>query len=120
MFLIVFLSGRASAALPSPHSMFPKVWRRSGRCSAASRLSPPDATDRTVQDERLHEVRKAAKRARYAAEPLIPIYGQDAARYADAFEHVQAVLGDYHDVVVTQPVLRRLAAQAHTPTNPRN
>lgn len=70
------------------------------------------ARERSTQDERLHEVRKAAKRARYAAEPLIPVYGPDAARFAEAFEDVQTVLGDYHDTVVTQPLLRQLAVQA--------
>jgi CHAD domain-containing protein len=71
------------------------------------------ARERSMRDERLHEVRKAAKRARYAAEPLIPMYGHDAARFTEAFEHVQTVLGDYHDAVVTQPLLRQLAVQAH-------
>ena len=71
------------------------------------------AHERSIQDERLHEVRKAAKRARYAAEPLVPLYGPDAARFVEAFEEVQTVLGDFHDTVVTQPLLRDLAVQAH-------
>lgn len=86
-----------------------KEFARVSRLVAAAE----DARERPTRDERLHDARKAAKRARYAAEPLIPVYGPDAARFAEAFEHVQTVLGDYHDAIVTQPLLRQLAVQAH-------
>jgi CHAD domain-containing protein len=72
-----------------------------------------EAPDRHSRDERLHEVRKAAKRARYAAEPLVPVVGRDAERFVKATKKLQSVLGDYHDAVVTQPMLRQLAVQAH-------
>jgi CHAD domain-containing protein len=72
-----------------------------------------EAPDRRTRDARLHEVRKAAKRARYAAEPLVPVVGRDAERFAKATKRLQSVLGDYQDAVVTQPALRRLAVQAH-------
>ena len=71
------------------------------------------APDSRTRDARLHEVRKAAKRARYAAEPLVPVLGRDAQRFAKATKKLQSVLGDYHDAVVTQPALRQLAVQAH-------
>ena len=86
-----------------------KEFKRLRRRVAAVESAP----DRQIQDERLHEVRKAAKRARYAAEPLIPIFGRDADRFAKAIESVQIVLGDYQDAVVTQPLLRELAIHAH-------
>jgi CHAD domain-containing protein len=76
-------------------------------------LAAQDAPDQPTRDERLHEVRKAAKRARYAAEALTPVYGRDARRFAKATKRLQTVLGDHHDAVVTQPVLRQLAVQAH-------
>lgn len=72
-----------------------------------------DAPDRRTRDQRLHEVRKAAKRARYAAEPLVDVLGRDAERFTKATKKLQSVLGDYQDAVVTQPVLRQLAVQAH-------
>lgn len=72
-----------------------------------------EAPDRRSRDERLHEVRKAAKRARYAAEPLVPVVGRDAETFVKATKKLQSVLGDYHDAVVTQPMLRQLAVQAH-------
>lgn len=61
----------------------------------------------------LHETRKAAKRARYAAETLAPAYGKDASRLAKRAKKVQTVLGEHHDSVVARPVVRRLGVQAH-------
>lgn len=63
-------------------------------------------------DELRHEVRKAAKRARYAAELVTPVVGPKAARYADAARAVQEVLGDHHDSVVEQEQLVWLAERA--------
>ena len=53
--------------------------------------------------EHLHEVRKAAKRARYAAEALAPVIGAEAARrHQRLFERVQELFGHYQDLVVAQ------------------
>ena len=60
------------------------------------------------RDERLHAARKAAKRVRYAAEALLPVYGKDARRFAKRIEDVQEVLGEHQDSVVIQPLLREL------------
>jgi CHAD domain-containing protein len=72
-----------------------------------------DATEPGQREERLHEVRKAAKRVRYAAETLVPVYGKPASRLVKATKKVQSVLGDHHDSVVAQPLLRQLGVQAH-------
>jgi len=63
-----------------------------------------------VRQQRLHDARKAAKRARYAAEPLIPLYGTDAQRFVQATTKVQTTLGDLHDAIVTMDELEQLAA----------
>lgn len=60
-------------------------------------------------DAALHDVRKRAKRLRYAAEASAPILGKRAATLARAAEEVQESLGDHHDSVVTRELLRRLA-----------
>lgn len=60
----------------------------------------------------LHKARKAAKRARYAAEVLAPVFGQDAARFARAMEEVQEELGERQDSVVLRDRLRTLARHA--------
>jgi CHAD domain-containing protein len=57
-------------------------------------------------DEALHEVRKRAKRARYAAEAVTPVAGKPAQRLAEALEDVQDVLGEHQDAVVAERWLR--------------
>lgn len=65
------------------------------------------------RDAALHEVRKAARRVRYAAETVVPLLGGDARRTAKRFEQLGDVLGDHHDTVRTRAVLRTLGAQGH-------
>ena len=60
----------------------------------------------------LHGVRKAAKRVRYAAEPLVPLYGDDASRMVRAHEQIQTVLGDHHDRTEAQAALLELGDRA--------
>ena len=61
-------------------------------------------------DAALHEVRKSAKRLRYAAEAAAPVFGKRATTLARAAEEIQESLGDHHDSIVTQDLLRELAA----------
>jgi CHAD domain-containing protein len=65
------------------------------------------------RDTALHEARKAAKHARYAAEAASPAFGQQATRLAKRVKKVQSVLGDHHDGVVTRATVRELGVQAH-------
>jgi CHAD domain-containing protein len=64
------------------------------------------------RDEQLHKARKAAKRARYAAEAVAPAFGKDATAFAAAMERLQAVLGERHDSVAMQQRLYELAKEA--------
>jgi CHAD domain-containing protein len=66
----------------------------------------------TPQDAALHEVRKSAKRLRYAAEAATPIFGTQATALARAAENIQEILGDFQDSVVIRETLLMLAAQA--------
>jgi CHAD domain-containing protein len=65
------------------------------------------------RDTALHEARKAAKHARYAAEAVSPAFGKQARRFAKRVKKVQSVLGDHHDGVVTRATIRELGVQAH-------
>ena len=65
------------------------------------------------QDPALHEVRKAAKRLRYAAEIARPVFGKRSKRLASRARDVQKVLGEHQDTVVARPVLREIGARAH-------
>ena len=66
-----------------------------------------------ARDTALHEARKAAKHARYAAEVASPAFGMRARRLAKRVKKVQSVLGDHHDGVVTRATVRELGVQAH-------
>ncbi len=57
----------------------------------------------------MHDVRKAAKRARYTAEALKPTLGKPMGTLAKLAENVQEVLGTHQDGVVAQ---ERLLAEA--------
>jgi CHAD domain-containing protein len=60
-------------------------------------------------DAGLHEVRKKAKRARYAAEAVRPVAGKGLRRWQQEVKTVQRTLGAHHDSVVAREVLRGLA-----------
>jgi CHAD domain-containing protein len=72
----------------------------------------PDATDPDLALA-LHELRKAAKAARYAGEACEPVLGDDAAQFAARFEDLQDLLGAHHDAVVLHGVFRDMGMRAH-------
>ncbi|MEU4077312.1 metal-binding protein [Streptomyces venezuelae] len=65
------------------------------------------------RDLALHEARKAAKRARYAAEAARPTLGKPAKKLAKRVKAVQSLLGEHQDAVVARDALRELAIVAH-------
>jgi CHAD domain-containing protein len=79
-----------------------------------SLVAEADGCTLSERDGVLHEVRKAAKQVRYAAETLVSEFGGRATRVADAFESVQTVLGEHHDAIVTQQVLGSGSGHART------
>lgn len=66
------------------------------------------ASDPTSAGAALHEVRKSAKRLRYAAEAAVPIFGKKAARIAKAAEDIQTILGEHQDSVICREKLYSL------------
>lgn len=76
----------------------------------AHALDHPPGPDR---DLALHDARKAAKRARYAAEAARPALGGPARKSVKRLKAVQSLLGDHQDSVVARDALRTLAVQAH-------
>lgn len=110
---------RASAGLrPAPTARLRRASRgdddgadlvdRAGR-KALRRLDQALATD---DDEQLHRARKAAKRARYAAE-LSTRKGKGHKKAAKKFKKLQDILGEHQDSVVAAELLRRLGAATH-------
>jgi CHAD domain-containing protein len=83
-----------------------RTWKRARKLAKQA----DRAQDRSTA---LHELRKSAKRARYAGEAVEPAFGKPAKRYAKRMKKLQTVLGDHHDAIVTQDLLRTMGIQAH-------
>jgi len=90
-----------------------KRWRK--RLDALEQAMDGGAGERPAPellDHRLHDVRKAARRARYAAESVAPVLGQPAEELADAMHDAQDILGGHQDATVAAQALSELAAHA--------
>ncbi|MFJ8013963.1 CHAD domain-containing protein [Streptomyces sp. NPDC096339] len=102
---------RGRAADPAPKVLSKAILRDyerlAGRVDSALALEPGHERDLA-----LHQARKAAKRARYAAEAAVPALGKPAERMAKAVKKVQGLLGDHQDGVVAREALRGIGAQA--------
>ncbi|WP_018654519.1 CYTH and CHAD domain-containing protein [Actinomadura flavalba] len=102
-------AGRAAAGELPRH--VGKAWRRMEKREA----SIAAATDR---DEARHATRKAAKRARYAADVAVPVLGKPAKKTSKRAKRLQTVLGDHQDAIVAMERLRatrpRHAAEGFT------
>ncbi len=85
-----------------------KAYRRVSRLVEAG---PP--TDPRQRDAWYHEIRKAAKRLRYAGESVAPAFGAKASLLAERAEALQEALGEHQDSVVARTVLRELGVRLH-------
>jgi CHAD domain-containing protein len=98
-------SGPADTVLPR---LIAKAVRRTGRAYRAAHAHPPGHE----RDEQIHEMRKAAKRLRYAAEVAVPALGRRAQRLVKGVKGLQELLGEHQDSVVARGLLRELGAAA--------
>jgi CHAD domain-containing protein len=78
---------------------------------ADRRLDAAVDTEGDDRNVRLHDARKAYKRARYAAEA---VGGKPGRRLAKRFSVLQDVLGAHQDAIVTGELLRDYGMRAHT------
>jgi CHAD domain-containing protein len=108
------LTGEAAepAAKVLPRAIAHDVKRTSRRMRRAGKAPAGQA-----RDVALHEARKGAKRARYAAEAAAPALGRhegrQARRLAKRMKEVQSVLGDHQDAVLARVTAREIGVQAH-------
>jgi inorganic triphosphatase YgiF len=91
-------AARCDEALPP---LVAKAWRRLAREAVELEL---DGTD-----DSWHEVRISGKRARYAVEALVPVFGDPAREFAKNLERVTELLGEHQDAVIASDTARRLA-----------
>ena len=78
-----------------------KSWKRLARSVRDLELVGPSET--------WHQARIAAKRARYAAGAVEPVFGVPADRLEKALSRVTDVLGEHQDACVAQDVIREIA-----------
>ena len=80
-------------------------------CTRVDRAAEAAKGVHDMNGPELHEVRKAAKRARYAAEVAAPWAGPAARDLARRMEEVQEVLGSHQDSLMARGLLRDLAGR---------
>jgi CHAD domain-containing protein len=78
-----------------------KSWHKLQKAADALTADSPDSA--------FHAARIRAKKARYAAEAVVPVYGREARQFAENVEGVQSVLGDHQDTAVAEAWLRKTA-----------
>jgi CHAD domain-containing protein len=98
---------RADTALP------PLVWKTFRRTRNRIRQAQAELQSAERRDGALHEARKAAKRARYAAEVAAPVAAGGAHRTVKRLKQLQSVLGEHQDTVIARQAARQLALRAH-------
>jgi CHAD domain-containing protein len=84
-------------AEPTARALLRKSWRRCEQRALGAQAG----------ETSWHEVRKAAKSTRYAAELFEPVLGRPAGSFARATEAIQERLGEIQDLVVACEWLRR-------------
>ncbi|WP_238013013.1 CHAD domain-containing protein [Dactylosporangium sp. AC04546] len=98
-------SERAADVLPG---IVRRPWRRlvvgGGAAPGAGELTPD------LPDDEWHEVRKRAKRARYAADAVSGVVGEDAVLLAKAIARAQGVLGEHQDAAIAAETWLDIAA----------
>jgi CHAD domain-containing protein len=97
------------AAKPAADVLPGRVRRAWRRLSRAVEVTHDPGLSEEDQARALHEARKAAKRARYAAEA---VSGPSAESFAKSMKRIQSRLGDHQDSVVSRDLLRTLAVAA--------
>jgi CHAD domain-containing protein len=88
--------------------LFAKAWRKLAKEVSALTLDGPS--------DEWHETRITAKRARYAAEALVPVFGSPAKNLATALSNVTEQLGEHQDAWIAQETCRELADHFDGPT----
>jgi CHAD domain-containing protein len=102
----------AKAARPATDAL-PVAVRRTFRQADRRMHRAWHAAPGQRRNEALHQARKSARRARYAAESMAPATGGNAARFAKRMKRVQSVLGEHQDAVIAGVAARDLGISAH-------
>lgn len=102
----------APAAGEAADALLPELVVRSGKKVMKVAAVADSSEDPAERDDAIHDVRKRAKAARYAAEAAGSVVGSQAKKIAGAWTDVQEALGDYQDSVVAREAIARSYEQA--------
>ena len=100
----------SQATRPAPklfRAMLQRDQKRLDRLVLEQTTVPP-----AEQVEKLHDIRKAAKRLRYGCAAAEPVLGTAARRLGKQAKRVQTVLGDHRDAVESRAVILERADEA--------
>ncbi len=86
---------------------------RTYRRTARRMRQAADAQSGEAANVDLHAARRAAKRARYAAEAALPVYGKQAKRFAKQMKKMQTTLGTHQDTIIARNTIREIGVRAH-------
>jgi CHAD domain-containing protein len=103
----------AASADQAASKVLPKLVRRSVRKVNTRVALAQRARQGDEHEHALHQVRKAAKQARYAGEAARPALGSAMARLSKQAKEIQEILGEHQDSIVAIGVLRDLGPAAH-------
>jgi CHAD domain-containing protein len=102
-----FATGAARKARKDLPELVTRAWDRMAKeYSSIKGSADPDVAR--------HETRKAAKRARYAAELAVPVLGVAAKRVVKDAKRIQEVLGAHQDGIIAMEHLETAAGRART------
>lgn len=104
------LTGRAGK---SADKELPRLVRKAFRRVRRRMKNAAAAPAGPGRDAALHDARKGAKRARYAAEAVAPVVGKKARRSAKDLKALQSSLGAHQDAVIAAAAIRQLALRAY-------
>jgi inorganic triphosphatase YgiF len=107
------------ASLPASEALPPlvrKAWKRLAK-RAKTVLDDESELPGGAPDDEWHQVRIAAKRARYAGEAVAPVLGRDAERFARQMEKVTEILGEHQDAADAGVAIQDMAANADAPAS---
>ncbi len=114
--------GGGSAGQPGAAAAVPQglaTAGEAGRSRPRERVGPARwrAGRRMAPDAEWHQVRIAAKRARYAGEAVAPMLGEEAAGFARQMEQVTEILGEHQEAADAGAAIRELATSADAPAS---
>ena len=98
----------ALADEPSRTALPPLVDRRWQKLAAEADLLPDELDG---HDEHWHQTRITAKKARYAAEASVPVFGERARRLAEQLESVTELLGEHQDCAIAADTVHGLVTR---------